>query len=267
MATLRGTAESLWVELSPRCPGLSVEVQAEADSTNTLALARPRAGDTAPVLLVAEQQTAGRGRMGRPWVAAPGSALTFSLALPLAPKDWSGLSLAVGVALAEALHKSVHLKWPNDLWLLDAQGQPSKLGGILIETATLAGEGLRRWVVIGVGLNVTAVPDIPSLPDNAVPPAMVRQWWPQADPALVLARVAPVLLDAVLQFEQEGLAPFRERYLQRDALAGRAVQVRASDGLVLQGRAEGIDGQGGLRLQAADGWHTVTSAEVSVRPC
>ena len=102
---------------------------AETGSTNADLLARVRAaaasGATAsrPCLLVAERQTAGRGRHGRAWHATPDASLTFSLAWPLAPRRLSGLSLAVGVALAEALDPRagdalrIGLKWPNDLWL------------------------------------------------------------------------------------------------------------------------------------------------------
>jgi BirA family biotin operon repressor/biotin-[acetyl-CoA-carboxylase] ligase len=86
-------------------PGFTVEVLPEIDSTNTELMRRARTGQTEPVLLVAERQTAGRGRLGRPWASDVGASLTFSLGLPLAPTDWSGLSLAVGVALAESLHR------------------------------------------------------------------------------------------------------------------------------------------------------------------
>ncbi len=84
-------------------PGLTVEVLPEIDSTNTELMRRARAGRIDPVLLVGERQTAGRGRLGRGWDSEPGKSLTFSLGLPLAPADWSGLSLAVGVTLAECL--------------------------------------------------------------------------------------------------------------------------------------------------------------------
>ncbi|MGZ7242464.1 biotin--[acetyl-CoA-carboxylase] ligase, partial [Streptococcus pyogenes] len=76
----------------------------EVDSTNSELMRRARAGHVDPVLLVAEQQSAGRGRMGRSWASRAGDSLTFSLGLPLQPADWSGLSLAVGVAVAESLH-------------------------------------------------------------------------------------------------------------------------------------------------------------------
>src|SRR5690349_23392402 len=103
--------------VAPLVPGFAVEAVAEIDSTNTELMRRARSGRDEPVLLVAERQTAGRGRLGRAWQSAPGDSLTFSLGLPLAPADWSGLSLAVGVSAAESLHPRVRIKWPNDLWV------------------------------------------------------------------------------------------------------------------------------------------------------
>ena len=177
-------ADALRLQLQPLLPGLSVEVLPTVASTNTLLLDRARAGDTAACLLVAEEQTRGRGRMGRTWHSRAGSSLTFSLALPMAPADWSGLSLAVGLALAEALDPliakpaepdeagsagsagsgaappRIGLKWPNDLWLLDGRAallEGRKLGGVLIETVG-AGAGAQRVAVVGVGLNVLAQP-------------------------------------------------------------------------------------------------------------
>src|SRR6187399_674407 len=141
--------ESLWEAVAPVLPGFTVEILPEVDSTNSELMRRARAGQLEPVLLVAERQTAGRGRLGRAWQAAPGESLTFSLGLPLAPADWSGLSLAVGVSLAESLHPRVRLKWPNDLWL-----DERKLAGILIETASFGDGAGRRQAVIGVGINI-----------------------------------------------------------------------------------------------------------------
>ena len=135
--------------VAPHLPGFTVEVVPEIDSTNSELMRRIRAGRQKPVLLVAERQTAGRGRLGRQWdsgAGGHGGALTFSLALALEPHDWAGLSLAVGVSVARCLHADLGLKWPNDIWLQDR-----KLGGILIETATLGG---KRFAVIGVGINL-----------------------------------------------------------------------------------------------------------------
>src|SRR5262249_42262032 len=143
-------------------------------------------------LLLAEQQTAGRGRLGRPWrsggAGQPGASLTFSLGLPLAPRDWSGLSLLVGTLVAEQLHPELRLKWPNDVWLRDR-----KLAGILIETASV---GERRYAVLGVGINV-----LPPLADGlSLPPACVQELRPELDAAQVLGLLVPPLVRAVMDF-------------------------------------------------------------------
>ena len=102
-------AEAIWEQVYPLLPDFTVEILPEIDSTNSELMRRARAGQTEPTLLVAERQTAGRGRMGRVWQSQPGDSLTFSLSLPMVPKDWSGLSLAVGLSLAESLHPQVGL--------------------------------------------------------------------------------------------------------------------------------------------------------------
>lgn len=252
-------------ELDSLVSGFRVEVVDEVDSTNSELMRRGRAGAPAPVLLIAERQTAGRGRLGRPWQsaqqqAAPAS-LTFSLGLPLAPREWSGLSLAVGVSVADSLDAQgagrLALKWPNDLWVDDR-----KLGGILIETALPHGtttELAPRWLVIGIGLNI-GPRDGEGL---RTAPAWVQQWWPEATPQLALqALIAPLVRD-VLAFGAEGFAPFAARFTARDALRGREVQL--SDGGF--GQCEGVGPAGELRVRTADGGlQSITSSEVSVRP-
>ncbi|MBS0430008.1 MAG: biotin--[acetyl-CoA-carboxylase] ligase [Proteobacteria bacterium] len=222
---------------------------------------RARAGDARPVLLVAERQTAGRGRLGRDWQSAqaaadPAASLTFSLGLPLAPQDWSGLSLAVGVSVAESLDPDgaagVKLKWPNDLWVADR-----KLAGILIETASSPGTAARQ-VVIGIGVNVGARAG----DDMRTPPAWLRQWQPDATPPQALAALAPPLLAEVLRFAAQGFAPVLPRFDARDALRGREVVL--SDGQA--GLCEGVGPGGELRVQTPAGLQAITSSEVSVRP-
>ena len=107
---LRWPAEAIWKAVAPLLPGFTVEVLPQIASTNTELMRRARLGQSEPVLLVAEQQLAGRGRLGRQWQSRVGDSLTFSLGLRLGPPDWSGLSLAVGVCLAEALHPRIRLK-------------------------------------------------------------------------------------------------------------------------------------------------------------
>jgi len=292
-------AQALWQQLEPLLPGLSVEVLARCASTNSELLDRarvvPRAkagplvdaadlaqrvgrrqADTQPCLLVAEHQMAGRGRLGRSWRSSHGASLTFSLALPLAPRDWSGLSLAVGVALAQALQPGASdapwrlgLKWPNDLWLVArstadtpdrgiASGR--KLGGVLIET--LAADS-RRLAVIGIGLNIESMPEpLPlELQDRL---ACLRELDPQATAPATLARVALPLVQALRTFEREGFAAFAERYAALDLLLGEVVAT--TDPRAPRGIVRGVDGQGGLRIETASGVQVISSGEVSVRP-
>ena len=247
---IRWPAEAIWEAVAPLLGGFTVEILPEIDSTNTELMRRARAGRLEPVLLVAEAQTAGRGRLGRDWRSAPGDSLTFSLGLPLAPPDWSGLSLAVGVSVAESLHPAIGLKWPNDLWWQDR-----KLAGILIETATF---GAQRHTVIGVGVNIAPT----GAEDLRTPPAALRELLPGIDAATALLRLAAPLAQAVKAFETSGFAPFAARFNARDVLRDRAVTL--SDGL--QGTAHGVDETGALLVHTAAGMKHVTSSEVSVRP-
>lgn len=256
MQCVQWPAEAIWEAVSPLLPGFTVEILPEIDSSNTELMRRARAGQTEPVLLVAQRQTAGRGRLGRPWTTGIADSLTFSLGLPLAPADWSGLSLAVGVAVAEALHPRIALKWPNDLWL-----DERKLAGILVETAGAgASAGLQapRYAVVGVGVNL----EPRSAQGLATPPAALRELWPEVDAPAALARLALPLVQALQAFEASGFAPFQARFAARDLLRDRPVTL--SDGTT--GTACGVNESGGLLVHTAAGTRAVTSAEVSVRP-
>ena len=320
-------AESLWESLVPLLPGISVEVLARVESTNTRLLERARAfsgspespvtrpgeldgasrdertphgrrsGDISPCLLVAEEQTRGRGRLGRDWVSSAGASLTFSLSMPLAPQQWSGLSLAVGLAVAEALdplplgaglgqvlgdaatapQPRIALKWPNDLWLLDGPGRGRKLGGVLIETVSV---GNSRMCVVGVGMNVTpqrAITGVGSGSGSGVGSgvgisateglahgyACLQEIDGQASAPRALALVAKPLVLALQRFERAGFAPLVAAYARRDLLSGQRVTTTmptAQDGV-----AEGVDELGALCVRSGDVLHRVVSGEVSVR--
>ena len=256
-------AEALWEAVVPALPGFSVEVLPQLDSTNSELMRRARAGQTEPVLLVAERQSAGRGRLGRVWQGSEDAGalpLSFSLGLSLQRADWSGLSLAVGVAVVEALRAvqpmpGLGLKWPNDLWC-DAH----KLAGILIETA---GQGQPRYAVIGIGVNIVAPA---GGADWSVPPIGLRALWPQADAPSCLLAIVPALVQAVQLFDREGFAPFQRRFNQLDLLRDQAVHWRDAQGRLAEGVAQGVDAQGLLRVANAEGLQTIGSGEVSVRP-
>jgi len=267
MTDLLARAENIWQALVPRLPAFTVEVLPEIDSTNTELMRRARDGLLEPVLLVAERQTAGRGRLGRGWHSRPGQSLTFSLGLPMAPANWSGLSLVVGLSLAEHLDPEVRLKWPNDLWL-----HQRKLGGILVETASHTGGASdaagRRLVVVGVGINI-ARPEASALqtPAGDAPAPMAPSGLAEVLVGITagetLERVAAPLVNDLLRFETTGFAGFQTRFARLDALTGRSV--RLSDGT--EGQAQGVDAEGALLVQTGDGLRRVTSSEVSVRPC
>lgn len=284
---IRWPAEAIWEAVAPQLPGFTVEVLPTIDSTNTELMRRARAGRAEPTLLVAEQQTAGRGRLGRSWHsgAADGTrpaalpSLMLSLGLPLAPVDWSGLSLAVGVSVAESLQPQcprpgpgqppcVGLKWPNDLWLSSPAGD-RKLGGILVETASfvapVAGTPAApaepphaRYVVIGIGINV--------LPRSAVglslPPGSLQEVDPALDAPAALLRIVPPLVAMLQAFAAYGFAPMQPRFALRDVLQGRAVTL--SDGQT--GTAHGVAADGALLVHTAGGMQAITSSEISVRP-
>ena len=271
-APIQWPAEAIWEAVSPQLPNFSVEILPEIDSTNTELMRRAKSGQVEPILLVAEKQTAGRGRLGRDWhdlaanTPAALPALTFSLGMPLSPQDWSGLSLAVGVSVAQSLHPAIGLKWPNDLWLKER-----KLAGILIETAAFNGQ---RYAVIGVGINICEpTPTTSPSPKFALrtPPAWLQELLPDISASETLQRVVPPLIQTVLAFEAYGFSPFQARFNALDVLRDRTVtlhdsQTSIDDAARTMGSAHGVSENGALMVLTGTGMQLVSSSEVSVRP-
>lgn len=241
-------------------PGVEVRVLEHCSSTNALLLEEAPAH---AVLLAAETQSAGRGRRGRRWYSAPGSAVTFSLCRtvrrPL--RELPGLALVAGVAAVRALRalgaRQVALKWPNDLVVDDA-----KLGGILVETRAREGAAL---AVIGIGINCRR--------DGALELRLRRRisalerLMPLPPRNHVIARVGAELMQALDLFEASGLEPLRGEWQRLDAHAGRRLRVRLADGRVISGVARGLAEDGGLRLATAAGLRAIRSGRVlSSRP-
>ena len=240
--------------------GVAVEVVAESGSTNADLLARA-ATLPANLLLVAERQSAGRGRAGRSWLsAADGGSLTFSLAWKFrAPLHaLAGLPLAVGVALAEtlaALDVTVQLKWPNDL-LKDG----AKLAGVLIETQSAGPDAV--WAVIGVGLNL-ALPD--ELEARIGRPAASAPWLAKMDRDALMAALLGQLAASLRQFEQQGFAAFCGRWNRLHAYQGCPVDIIDRGVILHQGIAAGVDDSGALLLDGAFGRVAVNAGDVSLR--
>lgn len=228
---------------------------AECGSTNTEALNHLRDGG-GPLIVSADRQTAGRGRLGRAW-QSDDAALTFSVALSLPTTlDLSGLSLAVGCTVAEMLDASgdrIRLKWPNDLFLDGA-----KLGGILIETVPLAVE--QRGVVIGIGLNLQPLPADADRSAFASGHAALQTLDPAATARTTLDRLAPALRGMLADFQTLGFAPWQAPFARRDLALNQRVRVGTQAGI-----ARGVSACGELLLQTAAGVMPISAGELSLR--
>ncbi|HYG08178.1 MAG TPA: bifunctional biotin--[acetyl-CoA-carboxylase] ligase/biotin operon repressor BirA [Stenotrophomonas sp.] len=239
-----------------------LEIAWTLESTNTELLAQPVPEEGVSVLL-AERQTGGRGRRGRQWASPLAAHIYLSLSRRFAGglAQLAGLSLAVGVAAAEALRAAgfadVGLKWPNDLLVGER-----KLGGLLIEGGGELGGPARA--VIGLGINV-------HMPESFA--AGIGQPWidldamagaPQSRNAIV-ANLLAHLLPALDLFDAQGLAPFLPRYAALDLLAGRKVRVEEA-GRHHEGEALGLAEDGALRVLGEGGERHFHAGEVSVRP-
>ncbi len=246
----------------PAAQAVTVRVVPETGSTNADLLgALPTL--TAPALLVALNQTAGRGRAGRQWLSAPGRSLTFSLAWKFHRPVHAlvGLPLAVGVALADVLAMygvEVGLKWPNDVLF-----EGRKLAGILIESATAQDlPHAASWAVIGIGINMR-------LEENALAqigtPAIGIPWLADLDQDMLLATLASGLAEALVRFEQEGMEPFVARWNALHAFRGRPVRILDQGRVLHEGVALGIDAHGRLLLETGQGQTAVMAGDVSLR--
>jgi BirA family transcriptional regulator, biotin operon repressor / biotin---[acetyl-CoA-carboxylase] ligase len=243
-----------------RIPGLEVRVVDRCGSTNALLLAEKAAH---PVLLAAEEQTAGRGQRGRRWHSARGAGATFSILrrMRCAPQLLAGLSLAAGVAAARALRAlgagAVALKWPNDLLAGNGNGG-SKLGGILIETRV---QGREVWAVVGIGINCRRVGALGARLRRRVV-ALDELIRPAPGRNAVIAAVAHDVLAALEYFEAAGLPAFAEDWRALHAHEGRRLRVRLADGRTVSGIAAGLAPSGALRLRTRGGTRDVTSGRI-----
>jgi len=239
-------------------PNLPVERRFLVDSSN-LALAAALDRRPPPAAMLAEAQTAGRGRRDRGWHSPPGGvylslAWNFESALP----RLAALSLVVGLASAEALQglgvHEIKVKWPNDLVL-----GGYKLGGCLIDLQGTADGPCRA--IVGVGINL-------SLPDSSP----IDQPWTdlhRAGFSIDRSRLAADLINGLVEaakcFDRFGFDRFADRWQALDALAGRSVDIDDPRGPTLAGRALGVDQQGRLLLETAAGRQAISCGQARVR--
>ncbi len=256
-------AQAIRAALPPALRELAIEVHWELDSTSSELLRR--VGDIADESFVlAETQSAGRGRRGRHWLSPPGLNLYLSCRKRFArePAALTGLSLAVGVMVVQALARfglsGLGLKWPNDVVAEDG-----KLAGILVELAGERGQGCAA--VIGIGLNVRLTDEIK---------AQIGQ--PACDLATLCGgrpparnRVAAALIEALHEglhsFDVQGFGAFHAAYAACDVLRGRALRLSGAVPAE-EGVGAGVDARGALLLRTAHGLVPVDSGEVTVRP-
>lgn len=240
------------VSSAPRT-GLRVVRLAVVDSTQQVAFRLAADGAPDGTAVVADEQRAGRGRRGRVWHAAPSEALLVSILLHprMPPAMWPTLSLAAGVAVAEAVERTavlaVRLKWPNDVVV-----RGRKLAGILLESHVTA----EPVLVAGIGVNVAQRSFPPELADRATSLALETGRTIDRE-ALLQALLAS--FDAWRdRLERDGFAPVRARWLELTDTLGRRVSV---DGVT--GQAVDLDADGALLVREAGGLRRVVAGEVS----
>ena len=259
------TADRLAARLETRWLGRAYEWHAVCASTSDLVISRARAGAPAGLVVAADAQTAGRGRMGRRWHSPPGESLYVSLLLrpSRAASEVPPITLLVGGAIAEALAAlgvTPRLKWPNDVELVEADGARRKLAGILTEMST-AGERVAQ-VVVGVGINVNGV----DFPDEIAARAtsLRRALGRPVDRADVLAAVLATVEARCDDFDRRGPSAAVEAFSAWARFPDRCrVAAAGPPGGTIEGVALGLDPDGALRFQDDSGTvHRVISGEL-----
>jgi BirA family biotin operon repressor/biotin-[acetyl-CoA-carboxylase] ligase len=244
-----------------------VEVLQSIDSTNGWLMARAAAGAPSGLVCLAERQLAGRGRSGRTWVSPFGANIYLSLLWRYghAPMELGGLSLACGVAAAQALQASgvpdIGLKWPNDLhW------RRRKLGGLLLEVAGEA-QGPSH-VVVGIGINVRLSDrDAEGVDQPWTDLERVLMTTPGTDTPgrnALAARLIDGLGDALVRYGEQGLAPFLPAWRALDIYLGEPISVVMGE-QTIAGICAGIGDDGALLLDTDAGRRTFRAGEVSLR--
>lgn len=251
------TTEAIRSCLSTRIIGAVLHVHDEVDSTNHLAADLALAGAPDGTVVVADAQTKGRGRLGRPWVSPAGMNLYTSILLTRAQNSrfmtWIPLMAAIAVVRA-ILHTTgalLRIKWPNDV-LAYRDGRSRKLAGILAETAG-SRPGTHRAVVVGIGINVNM--PIEAFPDDLQPIAtsLLIETGRHIDRIPLLARLLlemEQLYESLLEQETDGLTT---AYHELCDTLGRQVRIELVGGGHAEGTAEAIAEDGALRLRTNTG--------------
>ncbi|MFG1887303.1 biotin--[acetyl-CoA-carboxylase] ligase [Micromonospora sp. NPDC049051] len=264
--------------VAPHGPWARLELRVETGSTNADVVEAARAGEPEGLVVVAERQTAGRGRRGRVWQSPPRAGIATSVLLrpgeageergwpPVSPAGYGWLPLLAGVALVEAVTRLAELdaglKWPNDL-LVDGR----KCGGILAEAVPATEPGEPPAIVLGIGLNVTLrAHELPENPGGMPATSLQLAGASATDRDPLLRALLRALADWYDQWRASGAdvreCGLHEAYLRSCDTIGRQVRVLLPGGGELAGQATGIDLDGRLVVRAPDGEHRVAAGDV-----
>ncbi len=240
--------------------GRQIVYETEVGSTNDLVAARGARGEAEGFVLVADSQTAGRGRRGRTWYSPPGSGLYASVLLKPPAEAVGLLTLAAAVALCEAVREStalaVEIKWPNDLL---APGGRRKLAGILVEGSA---SGSRvEYAVLGFGINVGPSAYPPEIRDRAT--SLEEELGRPVDASSVLSHSLAALDRRYDDLLEGRAAAVLARWLELSPGARGARVTWAANGVVREGVTAGIDAQGALLVRTPAGVERIVSGEVT----
>jgi BirA family biotin operon repressor/biotin-[acetyl-CoA-carboxylase] ligase len=242
----------------------TVRVVDAATSTSTTLLHQAQERDVHGEALAAELQHAGRGRLGRAWHSALGASLTFSLGWRFTQGvgALSGLSLAVGLAVARAVERvgaqGVRLKWPNDLLIAGR-----KCGGILIE---VQGDALGpSTTVIGIGLNLSGAARLSQETGQEVAD-LTQAGLAEPDRNRLLALLLDELAQGLDRFARVGFAPDQADWNRRDAYRDAHIRLSGAGRTIIEGVAQGVDESGALVLRTHRGRERFVAGEVTLRP-
>ena len=251
--------ESIQATLSKSLVGHNIIYLSSVTSTMDAAREQAERGAEEGTVVVAEEQTVGRGRFGRRWVSNTGQDLLFSVLLY--PSGWifSRLSLAVPVAVVRAIRRtcgiSPTLKWPNDVRIGE-----KKVSGILVESAVHGAQ--IHHAIAGIGINVNMKPDLHPEAGSAITSLAAELGSPVSREDLFLATLTEL---AMIYDHLRGWDEVQEEWMTSLETLGRQVQVRWGEQLE-EGVAEGVDAEGNLLLRRADGTLiTLTAGEVTLQ--
>jgi BirA family biotin operon repressor/biotin-[acetyl-CoA-carboxylase] ligase len=251
------STETIRAHLKTRAIGATLSIHDEVDSTNRILADLARAGAPHGAVVVADSQTAGRGRLGRPWISPRGMNLYASilLATTQASSAVTWIPLLAAVAVARAMQAltglSIRVKWPNDV-LVPRDGGERKLAGILVE-AISSGRAGAKAVVVGIGINVNMPSE--AFPEDlrATATSLLIETGHPVDRAPLLAEVLGEMERLSDQLRDQGTNGLAAAYAAICATLGRRVRVELAGNGPVEGTAEGLAPDGALRLRTREG--------------